>query len=229
MSKKPFTILKKPYLSEKTYLQGQMYNTYAFIVEKQARKKEIKENIERFFNVKVIKVRTINIKDRKKRLGKFMGWVKGKKKALVTLHPDYSLDFFAEKPVEDKEAESEQGVLKQIKTKVTEKIAEAKQDRKKEKSKSPKTKKKEADAKKANQTNDETKTTSKDVKSKTKTPKVKKVIAKKANQTNDETKTTSKDVKSKTKTPKVKKPVLKKEKQEDAKQKSSLKTKEEAK
>ena len=224
MSKKPFTILKKPYLSEKTYLQGQLYNTYAFIVEKQARKKEIKENIERFFKVKVIKVRTINIKDRKKRLGKFMGWVKGKKKALVTLHPDYSLDFFAEKPVDDKEAESEQGVLKQIKTKVTEKIAEAKQDKKKEKSKNTKTKKKEAESKKESQTNDETKTTSKNVKSKTKIPKVKKTIVKKESQTNDETKTTSKNVKSKTKTPKVKK-----DKQENTKKKLSLKAKEEAK
>ena len=182
MSKKPFTILKKPYLSEKTYLQGQMYNTYAFIVDKQARKKEIKENIERFFKVKVIKVRTINIKDRKKRLGKFVGWVKGKKKALVTLHPDYSLDFFAEKPVEDKEAESEKGVLKQIKTKVAEKITEAKHAKSKEKSKSAKTKKKETESKKENQISDKTKTTTKDVKLKTKTPKAKKTILKKAKQ-----------------------------------------------
>ena len=108
-----FTILKKPLLTEKTYLQGEIFNTYSFVVEKNATKLQIKNDIEKLFNVKVKKVRTMKMPDREKRMGKFVGIIKGQKKALVTLFPDYNLNFFGETTIDEKEEKKKKKEAKQ--------------------------------------------------------------------------------------------------------------------
>jgi len=145
-----FTILKKPILTEKTYLQGEVYNTYSFVVEKRATKTQIKNDIEKLFNVKVKKVRTMKAPDRKKRMGKFVGIIKGQKKALVTLFPEYNLNFFGETTIDEKEekkkkkeAKKEESETKKSKKKETKEVSKKTKTTKKTDDSKKETKKKE--------------------------------------------------------------------------------------
>ena len=60
-------------------------NTYTFKVLVTATKPEIKQAIERFFNVKVVGVRVVNVKAKTKRFRSVIGKKKQWKKAYVTL------------------------------------------------------------------------------------------------------------------------------------------------
>ena len=69
---KNFDIIKKPILSEKTY--ADIHNKkYAFVVDKDANKVEIKKAVEEIFGVKVKSVNTVNVNGKLKRQGKTQG------------------------------------------------------------------------------------------------------------------------------------------------------------
>jgi large subunit ribosomal protein L23 len=94
------SIILRPILSEKGTMLGETLNKYVFQVEKQCNKLEIKEAIEEKFNVKIIKVATMNFKGKNKNLtiksnghilrtrGNKSSW----KKAIVTLEKGSSID-----------------------------------------------------------------------------------------------------------------------------------------
>ena len=65
-----------------------------FEVDPKANKLEIKEAVEKLFNVKVLKVRTIKVKGKRRRLGRLEGKEKDWKKAIVTLRPGDRIEFF---------------------------------------------------------------------------------------------------------------------------------------
>jgi len=68
---------------------------YTFIVDSKANKTEIKAAVEEAFNVKVVRVNTINVKGKFKRMGQYGGYRPDRKKAIVTLSEDSEdLDFF---------------------------------------------------------------------------------------------------------------------------------------
>jgi large subunit ribosomal protein L23 len=76
--------LSNPLISEKaTMLENE--HKYVFKVFKNANKITIKKAIEDIYNVTVVGVNIINIKRRKRRLGKTKGWKPGYKKAIVSL------------------------------------------------------------------------------------------------------------------------------------------------
>lgn len=77
-------IIIKPHITEKTY-EGIEEGKYTFIVSSKANKTEIKKAIERLFQVKVVKVNTINYKGKVKRLGVHEGKRPDWKKAVVTI------------------------------------------------------------------------------------------------------------------------------------------------
>ncbi len=84
-------ILKGPQITEKaTELKDK--NQYVFKVADSANKSEIKKAVEEVYGVKVIKVRTIKVPRRKRRLGRSVGWKKGYKKAVVSLKKDQTID-----------------------------------------------------------------------------------------------------------------------------------------
>ena len=62
-----YDIIKKPILSEKTYAEI-ANKKYAFVVDKNANKVEIKKAIEEIFGVKVKSVNTANVNGKLKRL-----------------------------------------------------------------------------------------------------------------------------------------------------------------
>lgn len=75
------------------------HNRYGFIVDKRANKIEIKNAVEQFYNVKVIDVNTMNYSGKSKSRYTKAGFLQGRtnafKKAIVTLAPDNTIDFYA--------------------------------------------------------------------------------------------------------------------------------------
>ncbi len=76
------SFLKSPYLTEKSTLL-EKENKYLFKVRKEANKSEVKKEIERKYSVNVLSVNIINIKRKKRRIGRQQGFKKGFKKAIV--------------------------------------------------------------------------------------------------------------------------------------------------
>ena len=66
-------IIKAPVITEKSADLAQNENKYTFRVDPRANKTQIKQAIESIFNVKVESVNTINVKPRKKRVGRYVG------------------------------------------------------------------------------------------------------------------------------------------------------------
>ena len=58
---------------------------YTFDVDTRATKTQVKLAIEDIFDVKVVKVNIINVKGKKKRMGRYEGFTKKRRKAIVTL------------------------------------------------------------------------------------------------------------------------------------------------
>jgi large subunit ribosomal protein L23 len=88
-----YNIIISPLLTEKGTLLKEKDNKILLKVAKDANKIEIKRAVEEIFKVKVEKVRTINYKGKKKRLGRFEGKRPDWKKAIVTLKKGEKLDF----------------------------------------------------------------------------------------------------------------------------------------
>lgn len=94
-------LIIKPVLTEKMAIMQERENKYAFIVEKSANKVQIKDAIEKKFDVVVSKVATMNIDGKLKQMTtrsngrtiKTQGWRSGYKKTIITLQDGYSIDF----------------------------------------------------------------------------------------------------------------------------------------
>ena len=94
MNNTPSYIVKGPLLSEESTIQREAKNHYTFRVDPRANKREIRDAIEKIFNVKVVAVNTMN----------YQGKVSGKrgrgvpghhpdwKKAIVTLRKGDAID-----------------------------------------------------------------------------------------------------------------------------------------
>lgn len=89
-----YDVIKRPVISEKSTALAEVGNRYVFEVATQANKHEIKDAVQRLFNVKVSEVRTMTMQGKNKRVGmhqiKRANW----KKAIVTLPEGQKIDFF---------------------------------------------------------------------------------------------------------------------------------------
>lgn len=85
MNTKYLEIIKAPVVTEKSASLGQNKGQYVFKVDPKANKTEIKQAIEKIFNVKVQEIRTLNVKPKKRRVGRYAGLTNRCKKAIVTL------------------------------------------------------------------------------------------------------------------------------------------------
>ena len=92
------TILVKPVITEKMTLLQEEKNQYAFLVDRSATKIDIKNAIQKKFNVRVNSVRTLIRKGKSKsqftRRGRFTGFNADTKRAIVTLAKDNKIDLF---------------------------------------------------------------------------------------------------------------------------------------
>lgn len=88
-----YEVLRRPLITEKsTYLQVE--NKYAFEVAKEATKPQIKQAVEKAFNVEVIGVNVVTIPGKSRQLGRRVLPARPWKKAIVTLKPGERIEFF---------------------------------------------------------------------------------------------------------------------------------------
>lgn len=88
-----YNVIIRPVVSERTFdLMGQ--NKYTFEVAKDAPKEEIRDAVEKIFNVHVVKVNTVNVKPKNKRVRFVQGKTRTWKKAIVTIAEDESIEIF---------------------------------------------------------------------------------------------------------------------------------------
>jgi large subunit ribosomal protein L23 len=92
--KDPYSVLRRPLITEKSNLMKEEFNQIAFEVDRRANKIEIKEAVKKLFNVHVVKVRTFTMLGKRKRMGRTEGRTSNWKKAIVTLKEGERIDFF---------------------------------------------------------------------------------------------------------------------------------------
>lgn len=89
---KDFTdVIIAPVVTEKS-MTLKNNNVYTFKVASSANKIQIKDAIEKAFDVKVKSVNTLKTKAKDKRVGRYTGKTKTYKKAIVTLKDGYSIE-----------------------------------------------------------------------------------------------------------------------------------------
>jgi large subunit ribosomal protein L23 len=92
-----YDVIRRPIISEKSTALAEVGNRYAFEVDVKANKFEIREAVQKLFNVKVREVRTMIVHGKLKRVGRFENKKSNWKKALVTLADGQKIDFFQTK------------------------------------------------------------------------------------------------------------------------------------
>ena len=92
------SIIIKPIITEKITKDGEIFNRFGFVVDKNANKIQIKNAVEATFGVKVVAVNTMNYRaDRNVKYTK-SGLISGKtnayKKAIVQVKEGETIDFY---------------------------------------------------------------------------------------------------------------------------------------
>ena len=86
-------VLIQPVISEKSYALLAA-NKYTFRVHEGANKTQVRQAVEDVFDVRVTGVRTAWVKPKPKKRGWTTGYRRRWKKAVVTLHPEDSIELF---------------------------------------------------------------------------------------------------------------------------------------
>lgn len=89
----PRDVIIRPIVSEKSYA-GIERNAYTFLVDPRANKTEIKEAVQKIWNVRVVSVNTLNRRGKVKRRGFTKGKRPDQKRAVVTLAPGDTIEIF---------------------------------------------------------------------------------------------------------------------------------------
>jgi large subunit ribosomal protein L23 len=89
-------VIIRPVVSEKSYA-GLEENRYTFLVDPGANKTEIKEAVQQIWNVRVLKVNTMNRLGKVKRFRYTQGQQPAQKLAVVTLAEGDAIEIFEQK------------------------------------------------------------------------------------------------------------------------------------
>jgi large subunit ribosomal protein L23 len=90
-----YDVLRRPVITEKATIMGDVYNQYVFEVAPDANKLQIKEAVELIFEVSVVKVNTMVVPAKRGRRGR--SWYlrsRQWKKAIVTVPKDQKIELF---------------------------------------------------------------------------------------------------------------------------------------
>ena len=93
MATTAYDIIKRPIITEQSMEQTEM-KRYTFEVAKTANKIEIAKAIEEIFGVKVVRVNTLTVKPKTKRVRYVAGKTRSWKKAIVTLAEGDTIEVF---------------------------------------------------------------------------------------------------------------------------------------
>lgn len=91
--KDSYSIIQEPLITEKGSNLSVKENKYFFRVDPKANKIEIKDAVEKIFNVKVASVNTLNVLGKMKRVRYRQGRTSNWKKAIVTLAQGQKIDY----------------------------------------------------------------------------------------------------------------------------------------
>lgn len=89
----PRDVLKRPVITERATAQMEQ-GKYTFEVDPKATKIDIKNAVETIFKVDVLKVATIRVPGKAKRVGRHVGRTSPWKKAVVTIKKGQRIPFF---------------------------------------------------------------------------------------------------------------------------------------
>jgi len=90
--KSPYSVIRRPRITEKSAIVGSYNNGVVFDVAPDANKVEIRLAVEKIYDVKVKAVRTANYMGKVKRVGRKVGRKSAWKKAYVLLKEGSSID-----------------------------------------------------------------------------------------------------------------------------------------
>jgi len=94
MSRTLYDILKRPVITEKATFMRERENAVVFEVDTDATKAEIKQAVEKVFQVSVTGVRTAIVRGKNARVGRSTGRKKNWKKAYVSLKEGDQIELF---------------------------------------------------------------------------------------------------------------------------------------
>ncbi|WCG38002.1 50S ribosomal protein L23 [Aerococcus urinaeequi] len=86
-------VIIRPIITEESMLKMDE-NKYTFEVAVKANKTEVKQAIEELFNVDVKNVNIMNVRGKLKRMGRFAGYTRKRRKAIVTIAEGQSIEIF---------------------------------------------------------------------------------------------------------------------------------------
>ena len=89
-----YDIIVRPLVTEQGMHFANVKSAYSFEVNGRANKTQIKNAVEKIYNVKVEKVRTANRAGKYRRKGRNFGMTPSWKKAVVYLKPEFHIDLF---------------------------------------------------------------------------------------------------------------------------------------
>ena len=89
-----YEVIRRPIITEKSAALAEVGSKYAFEVDVKANKTEIKDAVQKLFNVRVTGVHTMVMHGKTKRFGRGIVQHSNWKKALVTLASGEKIDFF---------------------------------------------------------------------------------------------------------------------------------------
>ena len=89
----PGQIVLAPIVSEKSY-SGTADGKYTFRVHSDAHRTQVRQAVEKLFDVKVDRVNSVTVQAKPKRRGQIQGTRPGWKKAIVKLKPGHTIEFF---------------------------------------------------------------------------------------------------------------------------------------
>ncbi len=92
--KNHYSVIKSPVITEKSMMKTMEGNKVVFWVDLSANKKDIKEAVEKVFNVKVLDVNTQRVPGKVKRMGRFAGRTPTRKKAYISLREGDKIEIF---------------------------------------------------------------------------------------------------------------------------------------
>jgi large subunit ribosomal protein L23 len=96
---RPEQVIRRPIvLTEKANLLREKHNQVVFEVARDANKVQIRDAVQKLFNVHVMGVNTMVMRGKDRRMGRGYSKTQNWKKAIVTLKDGDSIDFFADAP-----------------------------------------------------------------------------------------------------------------------------------
>ena len=87
-------VIRRPLVTEKSNIGREEGNVVTLAVDPRANKHDVKRAVESLFEVEVVRVRTLRMPRKSRRLGKFVGRKPEWKKALVVLAEGQTIEFF---------------------------------------------------------------------------------------------------------------------------------------